>query len=114
MVRSLDFFLKFSKNHDFSNQNTASGDPPFDPPFSFLEKATSQLSLEKKNRKKILKSRNFKWNSILEALEWYLEGTENYEKWIQKSIFGDRCVRFCEIDINIIELIVKHRTKNFS
>ena len=39
--------LKFSKNHDFSNQNTVSGDPSFDSSFSFLKKATSQLSLKK-------------------------------------------------------------------
>ena len=52
LVRSLDFFLKFSKYHDFSNQNIVSDDPPF----SFLKKATCELSLEKKIVKNIKNS----------------------------------------------------------
>ena len=46
-----------------SNQNTASGDPPFDPPFPFLEKTISQLSQEK-NRQKIFRSQVFMLNSV--------------------------------------------------
>ena len=39
-----------------SNQNTSSGDPPFDPPFPFLENTISQLSQEKKSSKNIKNS----------------------------------------------------------
>ena len=52
-------FQIFQENYEILNQNRASGGPPFGPPFSFLKNTNSQLSLEKKNRKKILKTRNF-------------------------------------------------------
>ena len=52
-------FLEILKNHDFSNQNTASGDPPF----PFLENTISQLSQEK-NRQKIFKTQVFMLNSV--------------------------------------------------
>ena len=72
LVWKIMIFWKFQKNLQNSNQNTASGDPPFVHLFSFWKKATSQLSQGKKYQK-ILKTK----------VRFYTTMRKSVEKWLK-------------------------------